>query len=525
MKLTHLVVLLALTAVYLCLECAFNARLLDAAGTGVDLQTLHRMENFGRALSGFAVALIVLQVGLARRAKRDNPESQAGPSWRWIAIACVLSAVVTFAGLKVAVEHIVSAQDAEFRKRAVTLALLREAIRSGQAEIAGLSSGEDLVSTPEGRAFLALFPMLIGWFPELGDRVESAKEAVVARRIRAQIPVDTYYAAYREAIETAYDGWKRYSAWRRVDVATEVEKQHAAAWGEYVVSLGQQGWTPSSTPPTARRGILRKLSKKGLKLPSSWHPADEFEFRRAVQARVESEVARMGDGSVRVGGERIPAGLSWSSFLSHRGVQSDLRQRLGLPSGIAILPKYEARQFEVGPYAAMLKEASRIQLQGMNAPATAFQDGGELAEQGIEATQAVIAPGLALGFSLLGAVTHACKLLYLVLRSTIAAAATVRGRAVSRTADRVCLGSLLASAAACLLTLGVLENPITESDTYRFIERFAAESAWVDDGSFRAVGLRLFTIRVIAVGQSFTYPINEKIRMDVLDGFGFGYES
>lgn len=47
------------TAIYLCIELAFNARLLDVIGGLASAEQLHNIESYGRAISGFAVALML----------------------------------------------------------------------------------------------------------------------------------------------------------------------------------------------------------------------------------------------------------------------------------------------------------------------------------------------------------------------------------------------------------------------------------------------------------------------------------
>ncbi|MFN7757542.1 MAG: hypothetical protein ACK5RP_08790 [Betaproteobacteria bacterium] len=60
--------LIGLTIVYLIVELAFNARLLDVVGGTPSLHEIERIEVWGRLLSGAAVALVALQVLWARRA-------------------------------------------------------------------------------------------------------------------------------------------------------------------------------------------------------------------------------------------------------------------------------------------------------------------------------------------------------------------------------------------------------------------------------------------------------------------------
>lgn len=76
MSLRQTLLVALLTAIYLCFELAFNARLLDVVGGAASESQIHAIEHFGRSLSGIALALFVLQ-GLLTL-KNFGAQGQAG---------------------------------------------------------------------------------------------------------------------------------------------------------------------------------------------------------------------------------------------------------------------------------------------------------------------------------------------------------------------------------------------------------------------------------------------------------------
>ena len=84
MRLKQISFLIVLTALYLCFELAFNARLLDLVGGMADADDYTISRRYGRSLSGIAVALVVLQIMLSRRAPSWALQGQATPRFLFL---------------------------------------------------------------------------------------------------------------------------------------------------------------------------------------------------------------------------------------------------------------------------------------------------------------------------------------------------------------------------------------------------------------------------------------------------------
>lgn len=92
MSLRQTLLVALLTAIYLCFELAFNARLLDVVGGAASESQIHAIEHFGRSLSGIALALFVLQGLLTLK----NFGAQGKPGG-WFVIAILGTIAITLA--------------------------------------------------------------------------------------------------------------------------------------------------------------------------------------------------------------------------------------------------------------------------------------------------------------------------------------------------------------------------------------------------------------------------------------------
>lgn len=228
----QLAALMALTATYLCFELAFNARLLDVVGTAAGPKDIHNIEVSGRLLSGAAVALVVLQILLAIR-----NSSGEFPGWRGILLSCAATVVVVFFSIRALVDHVVESQSAEFRRTAVNIVLVQRALVTGEARLAALVADETTFASPEGKSFLALFPVLAMSVSRLEEKIRDSKLAV----LRALIERETggagkLYDQYRvlgacesaRGRECAVRGgsWAGLWAHQRVDSGWSVERDY-----------------------------------------------------------------------------------------------------------------------------------------------------------------------------------------------------------------------------------------------------------------------------------------------------------
>lgn len=519
MPVRQTVFLCLLTALYLLFEMAFNARLLDVVGVGASVREVERIEHYGRLLSGTAVALFVLQYLLKRRAA--SPDGR--PGWRRIMFFCLLAMVLVYGGLKSLVESITASRSAEFRRAAFNLVLVQRALIDGKARLDGLDDRPEIFLTPEGKAFIALFPTFASFVPQLDERIGEARVELLRRAIGKESggPA-TMLTAYNQAMDELAGQWKRYRQQGGVDVDAEIRKRQQTTWNDYLASLGKRGWTPSSVPARARAGVVRQVRSQGVRVPADWDPADEATFRAGVAAQVRHKA---GDGSVTLRGQRIPPGLGWPAFVAHAAVQAELRDKLGVPAGVAVRHDYpDAERFMQQLYEPVLGHRVREEARKYDAPLSAFAPGGAHAGQGLEATRAALVPPIALFFSLLGAMTHGGKLIYLGIRLV----GGVRHRETPPERQPAWLRrAWLAPVGVVVfvwLVFSALDNEVTRSQIYAYLRERAATSDR-DEGLGRRVGLALLgnALHVVAVGQSYAYPLNESIRTRVLGNISYGY--
>ncbi len=512
MKVKYTILVTLLTALYLCFELGFNARLLDVVGSAATESQLHDIERYGRVLSGIAVALVVLQWSLAKRARSadGSPRSMAIVFW------CLVTVGVVFGTLQLFVNLVVDHSSPSFRRTALNIVLVQRALVKGGVELDGLDDDPRLFTRPEGKAFLALFPVMATSVERLDEKISAAKLQLISRQIADRLGGPAgQHKDYLQAIERTQAQWQRY---RKIpgaqDINAEIARQQDRAWADYIAELGKRGWTPATVPSYGRDSVRRKVRSK-VPVSADWDLSDEIGFREAVAGQVRR---RTSDGGVTVRGTKVPAGLGWNEFLAHAAVQAEVRDALKLPASITVRASYRsAQEFERDFFIPSVKELARKQLLQYEAPVESFADGQPNEQSGRDAARAALVPPIALFFSLLGAVGHISKLAYLVLRLTISALPSLAGRV------RYLWVAPLSVLALTWTALSLLDNVVTESRLYAYM-RTQMVSKDASDVSHQ-IRTRLLSnaLHVVAVGQGYGYPLNETVRTRLLGNITYGY--
>ena len=210
-------------------------------------------------------------------------------------------------------------------------------------------------------------------------------------------------------------------------------------------------------------------------------------------------------------------------------VQKRLREKLALPLQTRVQPEYPKedalKQFALALQAPHLDYAVQQQLPRLQAALASYGTGGANEKRGEDAARAVIVPPIALMFSLLGALTHLAKLLYLLLLPLSAALLSVTAWRPVRLLNRHPL--IFPVLLICLLLglCSVTNNSITASPAYQSLRHAlqGAEVAITNTPSPLSGGTLLRAIHTVSIGQSYSYPLNHAIRQNVLFGFDFGY--
>lgn len=500
--------LLLLTLIYLSVELAFNARLLDVVGGAPTVDEVDSIEVFGRLISGVAVALVLLQFLMSFRQKSKNKM----PSWLGVFFLCVLTIALVFVSLKVLVDSLVESSSGAFRKDSVSLVLIQQALVHGDVKLDGLIEDSKLFSKPEGRAFLALFPIMAISLDRLDERIHDAKLKMLKQHLAREIGgTQRYYETYTEAIKAAQAEWVKYRGIPVIgDVDATIESQHNKAWAKYLSDLRRYDWTPSTVPNAYRNRVINKVRSQ-TPVPKNWDLTDESAFHDAVASKVRKKVSVMG---VTINGRRIPPGLDWDSFLAHPSIQEKLRSQLRLPKDVKVKSVYTAETFEAEIFERMLSYNANRELVVYESPSETFEDGGSNTSIGKESARAVIVPPIALFFSLLGAIGHMAKFAYLIAHLTPPIQKHVKHLWL------VPMGVLITITFVLLL----INNPVTNSRIYKYMGEQVLASASDGNAHKLKAYFLIGALHNVSVGQGYGYSINETIRVKVLRDFSFGYQ-
>ena len=502
---------LALTVLYLLCELAFNARLLDVVG-GLQSDSVHALEHFGRLLSGTAVALFVLQHLLG---KRYQSASGKRPGALAIVFWCLLSIALTYGALKLVVDAMVHASSPQFRKAAVNLVLVRTEMLSGRAQLAGLSDDPSLYEHPEGKAFVALFPSLgaLIW-PHMESSIAPVKFELVKKSVNSALggAKGFYNGPYKDAMKEANKGFRGEIPKQEFDDL--VIRESHKAWLDYEADLRKRNWTPDSVPGRARSRVVAEVQKR-VPVPRNWNPGDRGTFNMAVGNKVRERL-RNSPGTVYEHGRSVATGLDWPSYVAHANIQRELRSALELPASLSVHASYASgAEFERSLYQPMLEQRARQELQRIDLPAEEYASGGKRAKAGFDAAQAVLVPPVVLLFSLLGAIAHLGKLCYQLARIALMSLPSL---ALTLWLPRL---APLAVFAVVGVVLAGSQTRVTESAPHQFLRNQAHEAA-SEDGSLLRTHFILGALHVAEVGQSLAYPVNHAIRTQLLGGFRFG---
>ncbi|MGH8463073.1 MAG: hypothetical protein ACRER5_02935 [Pseudomonas sp.] len=410
------------TAAYLVVELAFNARLLDVVGGGATPEEIDRIEIWGRAISGFALALVcwpwLIKRGTTRRA------TLLGHAWRltWCSAVFIVG---MYAFQEALLRTLVDNSSSAELRTAQHLVLLQSGLVHEVAIVDSLDLTPERLETPEGKATLALLPMLASHMDDVGDRFTDEQRAKVAADVARSMMGDV------DDRKSDYDHLRK-----------------------------------------ALDDIYRPFEQSGARSSSPlWHPI------RQVMAL---------DGVSTLPG-------TYEDFIRDPELQGVMLRTLGYGC-------IKTANFEVYRPASVKKEFWDREVQCI--ADRQMLDDGDL-EAGRDAQRALLVPFMALGFSLLGALAHMAKLtLYLL---TVAVGYPLFRNKWGFAAVTVVLPASLLTGFAWTMS-----SEPTSSTAFQGMERET-------DAVMRTM------IRGTIHGQMVGYPVFEAVRVNLLNGFDFGY--
>jgi hypothetical protein len=515
-----------ITGAYLMIECGFNSRLLDVVGGMPDHQTVEAIETYGRAISGFAVALMfwpgLLKKGIAQ-----------GRHWlhtglRLAFVSGIVIAVVYRGELKL-VDWVVDRSGPEQRYVATNLVAVQNALVARGAELDGLPLTPAQMTEPDGKTFLAIFPLLAFSTNDLDEKIRNHKPAilrVVADRLYggAAENYNRFIASRAEMIRRYNDDYLKASDDYNRSLGRIGAEQHRA-WADYERKLEKKRLSPERVPPLYWGRIGKDVRASGVPVPANWDPSDQTAFNNAIATRIRGETdRRFREGMQRQfpQGTSVPPNLDKNAFFSHPTIQARWREELKYGNSGVVLPvnlpdrATAPAYFQRQVYDKVLSWQVQDRLKKYDAPVATFADGAPQAPLGREQMRALAVPPIALAFSIIGALVHIIKLVLFVLQLSV-------GRGFMHGAVKaVCVPALAVGLLASFHFIPT--STITAQPLYQY---FDDRGATLGDGHQQTWYGRsaMFFVRSVIHAQVVAYPCFEAVRHHILAGYEFGYHT
>jgi len=510
-----LYLLTGITLIYLLLEFAFNARLLDAVGGVGSADAIEGIETWGRCLSGFALALFFWPMVL---------KAEWGDQvMRISALGFVTAAIMTvvYIGERELVDLIVRISSPGQRYAAANLMLLQQSLVTGDAHVRDLELSKQQMNGPDGKAFLATFPMLLLQISDVEKRIADQKATLVRRAVDKAYggPVGAFnhYVDALKELKMAYDG-QYLSGSRKYQAALNtIPTRQAEAWADYERSLRIKGLSPDSVPLAYHDRVRREVRQKGVNVPGNWRPNDRAGFNQAIANSVKATADNEYQAGVRRAlGEFVAPNLSAEAFMLTPPIQRRLLAGLQFPCEVTVKLGYQTpSEFDRGVYGRVVDLVTQKKLNSLSGRLADYADGARFGTSGKDSMRALVAPPMALAFSVAGAVAHILKLtIFLVLECGLAHCF----RNGWYKFGAIVLGIVLMMGSFSAF----LSSPITRQPLY---QQHVHDAVLSEEG--RVISLwrapLVHAIRGTIQVQPYAYPLFEWVRQTLLHDLDFGY--
>ena len=508
----YLVFITIVTLLYLIVELSFNARLLDVVGGMPTTDEVDSIEKFGRIISGAALAIAVWAwLVLPRSVKKGY--SITGTAF-WLLISGAVCVSTAYFMEKWLIDLKVDNSSAEERYVAVNVKMLSQALVTNNVEIHNLSLTREQFASPEGKTFLALFPLLTSTIEDVDQKIKVKKPELVRSMVDHNMGgLHVAYNRYIDSnteIKNLYNNEYMRGTEQYLAAIRSIPERQRQAWRDYKGNLRKQlRSSPENVPRRYWQRVRDEVrSSTGVDIPSNWNPGDQHTFNLAVADKITKqadagyaeEMARRMEGS-----GRVEPNLHFIEFASSSAVQDQWRRSLHFPPEVRLRPDIEDPSiFKKDVYEPAVKSISKQQLRKYDAPILEFGDGKRLEQFGKDGMRAVVVPPIALMLSIIGALVHIFKfgssLIFLV------SARQVLGRLV--------MGVVLIATSGYVF---ITENAVVTQPLYSTLHR--QTTAHFGSSGPVVAGLAEWIIQA----QPFAYPVNEWVRVKLLSGATFGY--
>ncbi|NTF17357.1 hypothetical protein G6L37_02875 [Agrobacterium rubi] len=404
----------ALTGAYLLVEVPFSVHLAGVLGGEATVDDIHRIEHFGRMLSGMAAAIAVLGIWHFPRMERMQATRLR---------ACVtgvvfggIAATITFLSLGWYADLRAFASDGQERKEAVIAMLAKRAVMASTLP-------ETLDLAPSQRnGFIALMPALLGAesIVSFSGRTAAQLASVAGDDARSALGTvaqakSEFFASRFAAARNAYDSYASSLSDAKAAHAN-MDDEAESAWRKYSAEMDRsfpRGWP--TRDGWSHAAAWRKVRfTHGIPVPEGWNLHNKAVFIAAVKTKISNSIAERYQQAVdlQLGkGTHLKPGLSYEQFLSVPAVQKLIRDNMndaGIPRDLVISPAMSDKAFEAVFYLPQIDKAVDAMREAVAARPTDYER-GTLARDGEDAVKATILPALALMMSLIGTVVHIYK--------------------------------------------------------------------------------------------------------------------
>jgi len=516
-------VMAIVTAAYLLVECGFNSRLLDVVGGMPDKETVEHIEVRGRLISGAAVALMAWP-WLFKQAR------ERGLHWigtvLLLAVASAPLVAVTYVGERMLVDTVVQRSTPEQRYLAVNLLTVQNALVVGAVELDDLPLSRTQLAAPDGKTFLAVFPLLAYSTRNLEQKIHDQK-AHMLRSVtdHAYGGLDENYNRFllsREALIKRYNddylgGCDEYNR-----ALGRIGAEQQRGWADYTRKLAGRGLSPERVPPAYWRKVRAQVRGMGVPVPNDWDPGDRGSFNAAIAHKVRGAADQRFRSAIasHFDGAGIAPNLDKRAFFAHAVVQDSWRKQLHYDETGVTLPidlpgdREAPRFFERTVYARVLDWHVQDKLRKYGAPVEAFADGGRYQALGLESMRAMAVPPIALAFSIFGALIHMIKLALFLVQLAFQRAFT---HGYVKVPCVIALALVLLGTFRFIPTSHIPQQPL-----FAYFEQRGATLGGDGEPTWRG-RLAMFYTRSVIQAQPIAYPVFEAVRLHVLGGLEFGY--
>lgn len=495
-------VLIFFSFVYLIIELAFSARLLDVVWSSTQLEAIEGVEYYGRMISGFAVWLAIFGFIVFRYVN-----STKGRFTLFLAFFVGMPVTITavYQGQEKLVEHLVDSASTDELRRSFYASLLSNAYKDGDVILTGAEFDMSLPELVGGdlKTFGALLPFIAMNTPGFEQKLERDVRKIVRRQVLKEMdtPQELYRKAYlkpREDLTQQYEKYRQGSNKYTQELGKQKDHQERE-WKRYRDRVYREfRKEPHQITDLFQKKQVLLQTRKSLKhLPPNWDISDKRVFKQAVQKQFTADaLVNYKNEMMRQSGFYIRPGLSQDSFIK----QNELKKKWNngfyntefKDNPPAIGSSFKT--FVDKQYNPLIEQKIDSELKKLKATDQDLLPGGKYYEDARNTMKMTIVPVIALIFSLVGGVFHVAKMTMMLLRLVVISSVSLMGAAVV----------LLVAGLAPLAQ----NSDVADSSLYVYLEANVPTH------------YELATRWVLHLENSY-YPINEWLRINVLQEFDF----